>query len=146
LLEQAKKLMISKRIEKSPFISCKNFFVGEFYPLSPVIDSGFSIYRGVALSWSLSSITMVFLLFSYVKVFKLHKKTWPGKHGLSANHKQEVESVFIIKRAIYYLYDFFVHEIRNGWDKCNYTVCYFEFSRETKTRSKMQEFKISDSK
>ena len=53
-------------------------------------------FRGVALSWSLSSITMVSLLFSYVKAFKLHKKTWPGKHGLSASHKQEVESVFII--------------------------------------------------
>jgi len=40
---------------------------------------------------------MFFLLFSYVKALKLHKKTWPGKHGLSASHKQEVESVFIIR-------------------------------------------------
>ena len=69
---------------------------------------GYSFYRGVALSWSLSSITMASLLFSYVKAFKLHEKTWPGKHGLSASPKQEVDSVFIIRSTLLYNYTTFL--------------------------------------
>ena len=57
---------------------------------------GYSFYRGVALSWSLSSITMISLLFSYVKTFKLHNKTWPDKHGLSASPQQEVQFIFFM--------------------------------------------------
>ena len=78
---------------------------------------GYSFYRGVALSWSLSSITMASLLFSYVKAFKLHEKTWPGKHGLSASPKQEVDSVFIIRSTLLYNYTTLLFMQY----RCNYT-------------------------
>ncbi|XP_073233967.1 multidrug and toxin extrusion protein 2-like [Porites lutea] len=35
-------------------------------------------FRGVAISWALTVCILTSLLFAYMKVFKLHIKTWPG--------------------------------------------------------------------